>query len=576
MASNLDLDGIDADISADSIRAVADSLGISRLDDSALRALAEDVSFRLKQIVQESSKFARHSKRRKVTTDDFDRALQQFNLEPIYGFKSGEFMPFRGAIGGGREVHFLDDKEIELSDVISTPLPRLPSDLSLRAHWLAVEGVQPAIPENPPPVSVEKLKEESVNRPQNLKPSSRGVPPSLLSALGLTGTAVGTTTTTTKGAKETSEKDAKADAKKGEKQKKEDELLEEKFKEYVAHEMSGEQQLYYREITAACLASGDTRKTSEALQSLSLDPGLNQMLPKFTEFICEGIKQYVIQKKLTSLVALVKMIKALLSNKNLNLEKYIHKLLPAVLSTVVGKQLCARPDENHWSLRELGAQALAQICKSFTTTSTALQSRVTKLLSKILADDSSSLPQRYGAMVGLCELGTDVCKNVLLPQLPHEGELLRKAQNSNSEPEKTMSITIQKLLQNHLGPIIVTLQGPPDVPDVYRAEYGFLGPNLCNYVSTKLRAAHTKTQQRLQLQKKAGICNWQTSLSEQVKQEKQKHAPSQQPQPKQPTATATQPKSNPLPSLPPPPPRTNTSPSKPTVPLSTINISDLN
>ena len=52
MASNLDLDGIDADISADSIRAVADSLGISRLDDSALRALAEDVSFRLKQIVQ--------------------------------------------------------------------------------------------------------------------------------------------------------------------------------------------------------------------------------------------------------------------------------------------------------------------------------------------------------------------------------------------------------------------------------------------------------------------------------------------------------------------------------------------
>ena len=50
---------------------------------------------------------------------------------------------------------------------------------------------------------------------------------------------MGTTTTTTKGAKETSEKDAKADAKKGEKQKKEDELLEEKFKEYVAHEMSG-------------------------------------------------------------------------------------------------------------------------------------------------------------------------------------------------------------------------------------------------------------------------------------------------------------------------------------------------
>lgn len=34
--------------------------------------------------------------------------------------------------------------------VIEAPLPRPPLDTSLTSHWLAIEGVQPAIPENVP------------------------------------------------------------------------------------------------------------------------------------------------------------------------------------------------------------------------------------------------------------------------------------------------------------------------------------------------------------------------------------------------------------------------------------------
>lgn len=35
--------------------------------------------------------------------------------------------------------------------IIDAPLPKPPIDTTVIAHWLAVDGVQPAIQENPPP-----------------------------------------------------------------------------------------------------------------------------------------------------------------------------------------------------------------------------------------------------------------------------------------------------------------------------------------------------------------------------------------------------------------------------------------
>ena len=74
---------------------------------------------------------------------------------------------FRKADGG---VFFTTDREIDLHKLITAPLPKVPADVSfgghnstllrwygmhydhfcVAVHWLAVEGVQPAIPQNPP------------------------------------------------------------------------------------------------------------------------------------------------------------------------------------------------------------------------------------------------------------------------------------------------------------------------------------------------------------------------------------------------------------------------------------------
>jgi hypothetical protein len=38
---------------------------------------------------------------------------------------------------------------VGVMQIIEAPLPKAPLDTSVVAHWLAIEGVQPAIPENP-------------------------------------------------------------------------------------------------------------------------------------------------------------------------------------------------------------------------------------------------------------------------------------------------------------------------------------------------------------------------------------------------------------------------------------------
>jgi len=38
---------------------------------------------------------------------------------------------------------------VGVMQIIGAPLPKAPLDTSVVAHWLAIEGVQPAIPENP-------------------------------------------------------------------------------------------------------------------------------------------------------------------------------------------------------------------------------------------------------------------------------------------------------------------------------------------------------------------------------------------------------------------------------------------
>ncbi|KAL8567190.1 hypothetical protein ACOMHN_046600 [Nucella lapillus] len=431
----------------ETVRVFAESIGISLLPDEVVTFLADQTTYLLKRVVQDAQKFTHRAKRRKLSTADFDMSLQAKGIEPIYGMKAADSIPFRFASGGGRELHFCEDKEMDLSELISGSIPKVPLEVSVKAHWLSVEGVQPAIKENPPPVSKELQKKEIMDPSMKKlidkghKTQKPGGSNTLSSRLNL-------------------------------KRKHPDSMF--RLKDLTPHELSVEQQFYYKECTETCVGPEEHRR-SAALNSLSQDPGLHQMLPRFVTFISEGLKINVVQYNLAIQIYLMRMAKAIMENPTFYLEKYLHKLLPAVMTCVISRQLCLRHD-NHWALRDFAARLVATICNTYSNNINNMQSRVTSMYVHAMVMERRNFSTQYGGLSGLGELGSEVVKNCLLPQLKLIGEDMRVATEGTilNTFDRVSSINITRQINRYLAKELKSCD-VPDSPEECNKLFGYFG-----------------------------------------------------------------------------------------------------
>ncbi|KAG8640531.1 hypothetical protein MANES_13G064400v8 [Manihot esculenta] len=308
----------------ETIEVIAQSIGINNLSEDAALSLAPDVEYRMREIMQEAIKCMRHSKRTTLTSDDVDTALSLRNVE-----------------------------------VIEAPLPKAPLDTSVVCHWLAIEGVQPAIPENAPLEVILPPPDGKNNEQKDKLPVDIKLP--------------------------------------------------------VKHVLSRELQLYFDKITELTVRRSDSALFKEALASLATDSGLHPLVPYFTCFIADEVACGLNDYKL--LFALMRVVWSLLQNPHIHIEPYLHQLMPSVVTCLVAKRLGNRFADNHWELRDFTANLVASICKRFGHVYSSLQTRLTKTLVNALLDPKRSLTQHYGAIQGLAALGPNVVRLLILPNL---------------------------------------------------------------------------------------------------------------------------------------------------------------
>ncbi|GJN21304.1 hypothetical protein PR202_gb08769 [Eleusine coracana subsp. coracana] len=264
--------------------------------------------------IQEAIKCMRHAKRTVLTTDDVESALSLRNVE-----------------------------------IIEAPLPKAPLDTAVVAHWLAIEGIQPAIPENPPI--------DAIVAPTENKRAEHG----------------------------------------------KDDGLPVDIKLPVKHVLSKELQMYFDKIAELTLSRSDTPLFKEALVSLAKDSGLHPLVPYFSYFIADEVTRSL--SDLPVLFALMRVVQSLLRNPHIHIEPYLHQLMPSMITCIVAKRLGHRLSDNHWELRDFSANLVASVCRRFGHVYHNLQTRLTKTLIHAFLDPAKSLTQHYGAVQGISALG---------------------------------------------------------------------------------------------------------------------------------------------------------------------------
>ena len=217
--------------------------------------------------------------RRRLHADDINMALQWRGSEKIYA---------TGIVGGSPFVNLSsrDDKKVILEDYLKSEIKvRPPQEVGLTLHWLAVDGIQPNIPQNPAgvgntgTVKTNKRKQPAVHRAEDEEEDN---------AFGGDGVQV---------------------------------------TQLLPRLLSEELRLYFSRITGAVERGGATPVTRQqqdkALSSLTRDAGLQELIPFMINYVTKNLYKHLGSPEHCR--TLIRMAQALLANPHIHLELYVSK-----------------------------------------------------------------------------------------------------------------------------------------------------------------------------------------------------------------------------------------------------------
>ncbi|RFU72736.1 transcription initiation factor tfiid subunit 6 [Trichoderma arundinaceum] len=391
----------------ENVKDVAESVGIGSMSDEALKALTQDVEYRIGQVIIEALRLMRAARRTTMTVNDVSLALKVLDAEPLYGYDSTRPLRYgEASLGPGQPLFYIEDEEVDFEKLINAPLPRVPRDMNFTAHWLAIEGVQPSIPQNPTSAEL---------RPQDLLPKGPGANPAL-SALAGNDTASGQPS--------------------------------------VKHIVSKELILYFDKIQAAILDDNPDeeviRLRQAALGSVRDDPGLHQLVPYFINFIMDRVTHQL--DDTFTLKQMMELTNALIENKSLFLDPYASSLSAPVLTCLMARKLGTDEGQDslkeQYDLRQLAASLLGRIARKYSASNSLLRPKLTRTCLKYFLDPTKPPAVLYGAIHGLLEAGgTEAIRVLVLRNLKSFDSGILQPLKEKSDGSIEYEMLVQGLVQ---------------------------------------------------------------------------------------------------------------------------------
>ena len=337
--------------------------------------LAVQVEARLKTVVAEARLRTWARRGDTLTVDDLNGALEARGEERCLGSsKKQRFGP----------------REVDLKKRLATAkTPVAPIEPSVALHWLAIDGVQPDVPENPDDhllaaVTATKNGDAKKNGPVMTLPVN----------------------------------------------------------------VTKEHELYVQRIVSVTREAGTTDDVAqrEVFHSLRRDDGLATVAPAVVAFCCAEATAAK-KRSVASLQAAVAAMRALALNPKARIEPVLHDLLPGALTLVVAKRLGnEKLGLAHYDLRRDAARCVASVCFEFGDKYHTLYPRVAQTYADALKDPAKPLAVKFGAVAGVDALGPLAVAKLLVPRATDLANLFAR---SVDDDQTTETRHVRRTRQHH-------------------------------------------------------------------------------------------------------------------------------
>ena len=290
--------------------------------------------YTLDHLIQEALKFATHSKRPgELRKEDVQKALEVDCYDPLCSTWLSE----------------KSDMPVPLKNYVSYP-EEPPTLVCVERHWLAIEGVQPNVPQNPSIMFIAR--------------HSEGALPLIPEA-----------------------KKCKL------------ELISYGDDDDVSVPDDEAQRLYDVTVDAVLNTSDDDRSIDTLgtlLENFFKQKAAQRLEDKVTEFISDQVKRNLGSPRL--LERLVVFMDKYVLSQNMNVGKHADKFIPPLLSCIVTKNIGGNDGSSHFEIRSSAAKVLSNLCRK---NGPKENKKIIKTLTHILEDPKRVLPACYGALVAL-------------------------------------------------------------------------------------------------------------------------------------------------------------------------------